>query len=398
MTSITKDISYVGVQNPNLRVFDVIMRTEYGTTYNSYLIKGSEKTALVEASHKRFGSWLEENVLTALDGRALDYVIFNHTEPDHSGCIAELVARFPDITIICSAAGAIYLKNISNIPDLNLRAVKDGETLSLGDKTLNFIIAPFLHWPDSMFTYVPEEKVLFSCDFLGAHYCEVQVMDYKVAYECKYKESLKYYYDCIFGPFPTYVQSGLKKIEGLDIEIACTSHGPILTRDCYLPEVLKLYKEWSAPKVATQKVIPLFYCTAYGNTQMLAEHIKTGIQNKLPEAKVECYNVIEHDMGVLAEVINSCDAFLLGTLTINRAIVPPILQLISHIEAIGVAKKPVALFGSAGWSGEGFTQVAALLTQYKVKLSEEQLKVTFVPSAADLESAVAYGEKFADSL
>jgi flavorubredoxin len=195
MTHITGPVYYTGVFNPNMRVFDVIMRTENGTSYNSYLVKGSEKLAVIEAAHKSFGEWFRKNVESLLDGRAVDYLVLNHTEPDHSGCVAEFIERYPGITIVVSQAAAIYIKNITNRTDLNLKIVKDGDSISLGDKTLQFINAPFLHWPDSMFTYLPEDKVLFPCDFLGSHFCEPQLFDTKVASPSQYWDAVKYYYD-----------------------------------------------------------------------------------------------------------------------------------------------------------------------------------------------------------
>lgn len=154
---VTDRIYSVGVLNPNMRIFDIIMETAYGTSYNAYLIKGSEKTALIETTHHDYFDELLDN-LSAADARQLDYIILNHTEPDHSGALALLTEHCPDAEIVCSQAAGIYLKNIANKP-LKMRIVKDGEQLSLGDHTLRFINAPFLHWPDSMFTFCPEQNV-----------------------------------------------------------------------------------------------------------------------------------------------------------------------------------------------------------------------------------------------
>ena len=177
---ITKDIISVGVLNPNMRIFDIVMKTEYGTSYNAYLVKGSEKTALVETTHRRFFEPFLENIEEAGCDR-IDYIVLNHTEPDHSGALAALTEKYPEAEIICSRAAGIYLKNITN-RESSVHTGKDGEELSLGDKTLRFLIAPFLHWPDSMFTYCPEEQVLFTCDFLGAHYCEPRMFSQHVTY------------------------------------------------------------------------------------------------------------------------------------------------------------------------------------------------------------------------
>ena len=152
MKKITDSITYTGIFNPNLRVFDVIMRTDYGTTYNSYLVCGNEKTALIEAAHLGFSEQYLDNIKDALGAKKADYLVLNHCEPDHTGCVAKLLELYPDLTVVVSQAGSIYIKNITNRTDLKLKIVKDGEEISLGDKTLRFISAPFLHWPDSMFT------------------------------------------------------------------------------------------------------------------------------------------------------------------------------------------------------------------------------------------------------
>ena len=164
----------------------------------------------------------------------IDYIILNHCEPDHSGVLAKLRQLCPKAQIYGTAAANLYLKNITNDSQLPFHAVKDGETLDLGGRTLVFRPAPFLHWPDSMFTYCPEEKVLFSCDVFGCHYCEPHTFDYNIAYPDKYETALKYYFDAIFGPFKPYVQKGLAKIADLDYTTVCTSHGPILTQGCRL--------------------------------------------------------------------------------------------------------------------------------------------------------------------
>jgi flavorubredoxin len=395
---ITDGVYYTGVQNPNMRVFDVIMRTEYGTSYNSYLVQGSEKLALIEASHLTFFEYFLDNIREVIGDRPIDYLILNHTEPDHSGCVAKLLELYPNLTVVLSQAAGIYIKNITNKPDIRLQIVRDGDSLDLGGKTLRFISAPFLHWPDSMFTWLPEEKVLFSCDFLGCHYCEPQVLDSRIAYENAYTAAFRYYYDCIFGPFKPYVLKGLDKIRDLDIAYVCNSHGPVLTKGGKLEWAREQYREWSTPKVRNHKRIPLFYCTAYGNTAKIGEAIAKGIRRALPDAEVALYNIIEHDMAMLAGLLNECDAFLIGALTINREAVPPIWQLLGSIEAVNFAKRPAALFGSFGWSGEGFPHVAERLASAKAAVYEKQFKINFVPSDEDLANAEVFGVEFAGTL
>ncbi|MBS7176243.1 MAG: FprA family A-type flavoprotein [Clostridiales bacterium] len=395
---IAKDVYSVGVLNPNLRVFDIVMSTEFGTSYNAYLVKGSEKTALIETSHKHFLDYLMENIQDVAELSSIDYLVMNHNEPDHSGAIAKLLEVIPNLQIIASQAGALYLKNITNRTDLNLRIVKNGETLDLGGKTLTFLSAPFLHWPDSMFTWLEEDKVLFTCDFLGSHYCEPQAMDSSVAYPEDYETAFRGYYDAIFGPFKPYVLKGLDIMDSLPVEIAAPSHGPVLTKGNLLPAAMEKYREWSTPVKSEQKVIPIFYCTAYGNTEQLADAMAKGINRVFPDAAVETYNIIDHDLATLGGIMNESDAFLIGSPTLNRDAVPPVYMLLAHADAINIQKRPVAVFGYYGWSGEAVANIRTRLQCLKTKLFAEDFRVIFVPSEEDLKRAEEFGAAFAESL
>lgn len=395
---VKDNIFAVGIQNPAMRIFDVVMRTEYGTSYNSYIVKGSEKTALVETCHLTFLKQYFENIKSVCDPAEIGYIILNHCEPDHSGVLAELMKLCPNAEIVVSRAGSIYLKNITNCADLPLHIAAEGEVLDLGGKTLKFTMAPFLHWPDSMFTYCAEEKVLFSCDFFGAHYCEPHVFDYNIVYPGKYRTSLKGYFDAIFGPFKRYVAAGLDKLEGVDYDTVCNSHGPILTKSGFLDEVVASYREWSRQDKNAVCTVPVFYCTAYGNTGLLAAEIKRGIESVLPEAKVTLYDINDHDMGGLGGQLNSSDAFAIGSPTINSDAVPPVWNLLSHVDAIGNKNKPALVFGSYGWSGEAVPNITARLNGLKMKVFGEGARAVFVPSADELASAFEAGKSFASQL
>ena len=395
---ITDSITSVGVLNPNMRVFDIVMRTEYGTSYNSYFVKGSEKTALIETAHPRFFEYLKNNIHNVAELAKIDYLVMNHNEPDHSGSVDKLLEINPNLTILISQAGSIYLKNIANRTDMNIQVVKDGDEISLGDKTLRFINAPFLHWPDSMFTWCPEEKALFSCDFLGAHYCEPQMIDTKVPYPKLYEQAFWEYYAAIFGPFKPYVLKGLDKIKDLDIVYCCVSHGPVLTKEGVLSQAMEKYRAWSTPVQKEHKSVPVFYCSAYGNTGMLAQAIAEGVREELPGAQVETYDIIEHDLGTLGALLNESDGFLIGSPTINKDAVPPVWNLLSHVDAVNIQKRPVALFGSYGWSGEAVKNLSNRLKDLKVNLFEKEFRVVFVPTKQDLADAKEFGREFAKGI
>lgn len=396
---ITNSIYSVGVLNPNLRIFDIVMTAEYGTSYNAYLIKGSSKSALVETVHLDFFDEYIENIKQAEKLENIEYLIMNHNEPDHSGSVKKLLEIIPNLKVISTKAGEIYLKNIVHAPVEYITA-KDGDEISLGDKTMKFINAPFLHWPDSMFTYVKEEKTLFSCDFLGAHYCEANMLDTKMQpkYAVAYKAAMENYYLGIFSPFKPYVLQGLDKIKGLDIEFACTSHGPVLTKNNMLPYTMEKYAQWSAPNKNENPVIPIFYCSAYQNTEKLAFAIAKGITSALPNAVVSCHDLNFSDMPKMSALINSCDACLIGSPTINRDAVAPIWNLLAHVDAINFGKRPVALFGSYGWSGEALPNLRGRLEGLKAAVFEETYKVVFVPTDEDIKNAFEFGVRFAKSL
>ena len=394
---IAEGVASVGVLNPGLRVFDIVMSTDYGTSYNSYLVRGAEKTALIECCHRTFFQPYVENIQEICPLEEIDYIILNHNEPDHTGSLAQLLERMPKAQVLTSQAGSIYIKNITNIPGINLRAVKDGEVLDLGGKTLRFINAPFLHWPDSMFTWLEEDKILFTCDFFGAHYCEPQMMDSRIVYGSKYENAVKEYYDAIFGPFAPYVQKGLAKIQDLDIRCACVSHGPILTKGCRLEYVRDLYDQWSRPQKKERPLIPVFYCSAYGNTRRLAQAIQKGILS-VKDADCQAYDLIDYPMSEMQSLLNSSDAFALGTPTINRDAVPPVWELVSHVDAVNCAGKPCLVFGSYGWSGEGLPNVRQRLESLKMKVFGDNFRVAFVPTQEDLDKAQELGKAFAQSL
>lgn len=395
---ISDSVSYVGILNPNVRIADVVIKTNNGTSYNSYIVKGSNKTALIETAHKDYFENYLKNIEEVISIDKIDYIVMNHNEPDHSGSISKLIELNPNLTIVTSPAGAIYLKNIINKPELKIKIVKDGDCLNLGNKTLKFISAPFLHWPDSMFTWLVEEKILFSCDFLGCHYCEPYIIDTNITDKEAYLASLQVYYSAIFSPFKKYVLNGLSKISDLELSYICPSHGPVLTKDGILFKIIEKYKKLSdLPKSSTLS-IPIFYCSAYGNTALIAKAISEGIKKQLPNVRVPLYNVIQHNKDDLANEMNSSNAFLIGSPTINKNSVTPIWNLLSTIDVINNAKKPTATFGSFGWSGEATEQISNYMSSMKLSVFEEKFKVCFVPTEQDLKNATSFGEKFAQSL
>ena len=396
-TKLQEGLYAVGVLNPNMRIFDVVMETQWGTSYNAYLVQGKEKTALIEVCHKDFFDQFLSNIRQVTDPSAIDYIILNHCEPDHSGALAALLELCPQAQIVVSKGGSLYLKNITNRADLPFMIAKDQDVLNLGGLELRFIAAPFLHWPDSMFTYWQQEKIAFTCDFLGAHYCEPYLWDRYIAYPKSYRQAFEYYYQGIFGPFKPYVLAGLEKLAALELTTVCPSHGPVLTRQGYLEEAMACYHTWSLPDENQKPELAVFYCSAYGNTAQLGQAIAKGAKSQLPAWEVNCYDLNEQNLAEMSRRLNQAKAIAIGSPTINGDAVAPVWQLLSHVDAVNNKKKPALVFGSYGWSGEAVPNLTARLQGLKMALFGDGLKVTFVPSAADLVNAEALGAEFAKS-
>ena len=389
---IKKDIYWVGALDPNLRIFDIIMYTPYGTTYNSYVVKGSEKTAVFETVKEQFfDEYLERLKSFNIDVTKIDYIVVNHTEPDHSGSIAKLLKLSPNAKVVGSAAALAFLKDIANEEFDSITATHN-DTLSLGNKTLKFISAPFLHWPDSMYTYIEEDNILVTCDSFGSHYSTENIFNDLVENKDHYMEALKYYYDCIFGPFKSYVLQALDKIKDLEIETICPGHGPILRENH--KEILELYRQWSTPiqKTSTRKTVIIPYVSAYGYTELLANKIAEGIKS-IHDFDVELFNVIYSDKATILEKITNADGVLFGSPTINGDALEPILELLINLNPIVHGKKFASAFGSYGWSGEAVRNIEDRLKQLRMN-TIPGLRLKFKPSESKFKLAYEFGQNF----
>ena len=390
---LRENIWSVGIQNPALRVFDVVMESKYGTSYNAYLVTGGEKTALIEAVHKDYFDELVRNVEEALPIERVDYLIMNHTEPDHSGGVKALLERCPNLTVLCSASAKKFLGAISN-ENFPCRVVKNGDTLDLGGKTLTFISAPLLHWPDSMFTWDEADKTLFTCDFLGAHFCEPSMMDTGIhaVYRQAYEGEVRYYFDCIFGPFKPAVLDGLDKMPA-EAELVCTSHGPCLTA-ATLAHVKDCYRQWATPAPRpTVKTAAVLYCSAYGCTASLAQAAAQALADD--GCQVTTVDLVAPQGADVAALVNSCDVVLFGAPTINRSAPEAIWYAVHAVDAINTRGRAAGAFGSFGWTGEAAGMVHEQLKQLKFAMPEAPFKVCFTPTEDDLAAVAAWARSVA---
>lgn len=387
---VKKDIYFTGVVDKDLEVFDIIMETEFGTTYNSYLIK-DEKTVLFDTVKPNFKDEFLENLSQITNISDIDYVVIHHTEPDHAGSLKYILDINPDIEVYCTKTAKIYLSEQINKP-FKCHVITDGETLNIGKRTLKFITAPFLHWADTMFTYVTEDKTLLTCDAFGCHFASV---DADAVESEDYLKSARHYYDCIVKPFAKHVLNAINKVVELkiDFDTILTSHGPMLTKDPMA--AVKRYLDWSTEVINTtnQNQVALFYLSAYTNTLKMAKKIEEGLVSE--GAKVTLYDLEEMSLEEMHDAVVMSKVVLLGSPTINKTMVKPMWDLFSVIDPMANQGKIGGVFGSYGWSGEGITMAETLIKSMCFKMPVPSLKKKFFPCEDTLKECFDFGVEFA---
>lgn len=385
-------IWYVGVQDPDLRVFDIIMHSDYGTSYNSYIVKGTEKTVLFETSKAKFFDEFLNNVREVTDPAKIDYIVVNHTEPDHSGSMEKLLELAPNATVLGSGTAITFLKEIVNHP-FNAKAVSEKDSIDLGGLTLTFLSLPMLHWPDSMYTYIPELKALFTCDSFGCHYADERVFNDLI--EGDFTEAYKYYFDNIIGPFKNpFMLKALDRIKDLPIEFVGNGHGPVLRSN--IQHYFDLYRTWSTPVAREKKTVAVAYVSAYGYTRQLAENICAGLAES--GVDVKCFDLVTDDNAEAKAAIADADGFLLGSPTLVGDALPPVYEMLIGLNPIIHKGKFAGAFGSYGWSGEAVPNLTARMQQLKLNMPLEGMKVRFKPTQADLDAAKQYGLAFGNAV
>lgn len=391
---IKPDVYLVGVQDPDLKVFDIIMTTEQGTTYNAYLIKGQEKTALVEVVKEKFFDEYLSDLQKVVDLGNIDYLIMNHTEPDHSGSVEKLLKKIPGLTVVGTNTAIRFLKEITNSKFKSVE-VEHNHVLDLGGKTLQFINAPFLHWPDSMYTYLQEDKILFSCDSFGSHFADPGIFNDTIPRNII--PAYKYYFDMIIGPFKPYVLEALEKIKDLPIEVIAPGHGPIIRTE--IKYYLDLYREWAKPPAAPEdgrSKIVLAYVTAYGYTKMIADAVIEGL-GMIGDFNIKVFNLAEDSLDEVLAEIETADGLLVGSPTLVGDTLPPVWDLLTHLSPITHAHLVAAAFGAYGWSGEAVPNIEARLRSLRMEVLPG-LRINFKPSERGLEDAFKLGMDFGKAI
>jgi flavorubredoxin/NADPH-dependent 2,4-dienoyl-CoA reductase/sulfur reductase-like enzyme len=338
---------------------------------------------------------LEDNY----DISKIKYLIVNHTEPDHSGEIHKILEKYPNITIVGTPCAISFLKDISN-KEFSYIEVKEGFELKVGDKTLNFIIAPNLHWPDSMFTYLKEEKILFTCDVFGAHYCSDYIFDSDINNENdwnNYQKAFYEYYEAIFSPFKPYVNSGLKKIENLELNLICPSHGILISKEGVL-RVKNEYSKWSKQVPTNKNKITICYVSAYGYTGVMAKELERSL--KFSGFEVSMFDLVYDDLELAIHSIRESGAFLVGSPTLNSDTLPQIWNLLTSLSSYDCVSKIAGAFGAFGWSGEAIKNIESRLSALKCEVFRPGLRIRFNPkySVQKLEKIEFFAKSFAEKV
>jgi flavorubredoxin len=390
--TLAQNVHWVGAKDPHLAVFDIVIPTEHGTTYNAYLVRGSEKTALIDCVKRPFVQDLFRNIAAHLPVEKIDYVVINHSEPDHAGGLVDLLERNPKVTVLLSRAAKTFVDNLVNA-GFPFRIVNDNEELPLGGKTLRFINAPFLHWPDTILTYLVEDRILFPCDFLGAHFSAPEFFNDELPDPDKARKAFEFYYSTIMRPYKEHVLSACGRIGNLPIAMIAPSHGPILRKDP--GSYIAWYEERaSVLSRVTEKKVAVVYASAYGNTAAMAAKVAEGV--KAGGLAPVLMNAVEIPMERIIDEFEVSAGYLIGTPTLNGNVPQPILHLIANLVVLNVKGKPASVFGSYGWSGEAIRTVHEILSSMRLKVAPEPLRIRMAPSEGDLASCADFGKAFAE--
>jgi len=336
------------------KMFDELVPLPEGTSYNAYVVKGSEKTALIDTVHpSKSGEFIQ--ALKSLKLDRLDYIVSNHAEPDHSGSIPAVLAEYPEAKVLANVKCRSLLKSSLNLPAEALTLIQDNQVLSLGDKTLCFMWVPWVHWPDTMITYLQEDRLAFSCDFLGAH---LATSDLYASDEARVERAALTYYAEIMMVYRPNVIKALKRLEGIDIAMIAPSHGPVYAR----PEfILSLYRRWSADETRPLVVIP--YLSMYESTAKMVAYLIDRLMEK--GLSVQPYNVVDLDSGRYAASLVEASTIVFASPTVLDGPHPAMASVAYLTNALRPKTRYAAIIGSYGWGPTMPESLTALLPLLK---------------------------------
>ncbi|MBU0762029.1 MAG: FprA family A-type flavoprotein [Candidatus Altiarchaeota archaeon] len=354
---LAKNIYCIGSQDWDRRLFDELIPLPDGTSYNSYIINGSEKTALIDTVDPTKTTELIDN-LRGLSIAKIDYVIPNHAEQDHSGSIPAVLSAYPGAKVVTNEKCKDFLIDLLHIEDSKFHVVKDGETLSLGDKTLEFILAPWVHWPETMLTYLREEKILFSCDLFGSHLATTERF---VGVDAVVLKGAKRYYAEIMMPFRQMIRGHLKKLEGYDIRVIAASHGPVYDK----PEfIVDAYRGWVSDDVKNEVV--LVHISMHGSTQRMVDYFIGALSDR--GVVVKPFNLSVTDIGELAMALVDAATVVLASPVVHVGPHPQMAYAAFLANALRPKTRFASVIGSYGWGQQLVERLAQLIPNLKVEL------------------------------
>jgi flavorubredoxin len=355
--NIKKDITWVGALDWDRRLFDELIPLPDGTSYNAYLVRGGEKTALIDTVDPSKTGDLLENLQEA-GVTHIDYIVSQHAEQDHSGSIGAILEVFPQAMVLTNEKCKAMLIDLLQLPESKFQTVGDGQTLDLGGKTLEFIFAPWVHWPETMLTYLREDKILFSCDFLGAHLAQSQPL---LADENRTYQAAKRYFAEIMMPFRQQIRKHLERLDGLALDLIAPSHGVVYPRPAF---ILDAYRDWVSERTENLVLIP--FVSMHGSTREMVEHL-TGALVRRNLTVIPC-NMIHTDIGELAKELVDASTVVLASPTVLGGVHPVIAQAAFLANALRPKLKFASIIGSYGWGGRMVENLLASLSNLKVEL------------------------------
>lgn len=377
---ITDDIYYVGVNDRDTALFENLWPLDKGVSYNSYLIL-DEKTALIDTVKESKISEFFDKIRHLLNGRALDYLIINHMEPDHSGSIPELLQEFPGIKIVGNKTTFQFIKDLYKVED-NFQEIKDGSVLNLGKHTLKFYLTPMVHWPETMMTYDEKDKILFSGDaFGGFGTLDGGIFDDEVRIDF-FEDEIRRYFSNIIGKYTKMVQRALNKLKdaNIDIDIIAATHGPVWRKDP--KRIIDLYDKWS--RCETEKGVVIVYGSMYGNTEEMAEYVA----RRLAEEGIKEIKIMSVSKTHISYIINEIWKYkgvILGSCTYNQGLFPYMESLVQWLAHNDIKNHVLGIFGTYGWSGGGVSTLVKYNEQMKWPLVYEPVEAKLSAKAEDFK-------------
>ncbi len=369
---IRDGIFKIGAVDWDRRLFDSLIPLPDGTSYNSYLVKGSEKTALIDTVDPAMTHVLKEQLE---DVGRIDYLVAHHAEQDHSGSIPFVVEKYPDARVVVTPKCKDMLMDHLHVPAEKFVTVSDGETISLGNKTLKFLHTPWVHWPETMVSYCEADRILFPCDFFGSH---LATSDLYVTDESRVYEAAKRYYSEIMMPFRTTVRKNIEKVEAYKMEIIAPSHGPMYDRPSF---IIDAYKDWTSEKPKNHVVIP--YISMHGSTRAMVEHLVNALVVR--GITVEQFDLSVTDIGKVAIALVDAATIVVGTPTVHIGPHPVVSYAAHLVNALRPKLRFASVIGSYGWSSKAIEHVAALIPNLKAEVLTPVL-CKGLPREADLKA------------